>query len=528
MWKVSMFQLQELVRLHRMGVTCHEVARLLGMSPNTERPYREALDKAGLLEGPVDVLPDEAALMDALRKHRGSGKAPEQPSSVAPWLDRIESWLDDGAQPTAIHERLKREHDDYTGSLSAVKRACLRIRRLRGVRAEDVAIPVQTQPGEVAQVDFGYVGKLLDPRTMTMRKAWVFVMVLGHSRHMYCELSFDQKVETWLALHVRAFQWFGGVPAVLVPDNLKAAVIRAAFTADDTAAINRSYRELARHFGFRIDPAPPYEPKKKGKVESAVKYVKRSFFSVYSGQLDAEELRVRLQEWVLQTAGQRVHGTTFKRPLEVFEAVERAALQALPAVPFTPVVWKEVKVHTDTHVLFDRALYSVPWRWVGAKGWVRATGKSVQIYMDEVRVATHRRGHPGDRVTLEEHLPEGRRELRHRSREYWLQRADRVGPETGAFIREVFDADDVLDQLRKVQAIVTHLEAFPEHRAEGAAKRARFYANYEYRAIKRILIDGLDRRPLPVATVVRDGRWPAPHATSRCPCRPRAGRCGGA
>ena len=186
MWKVSMFQLQELVRLHRMGVSCHEVARLLGVSPNTERPYREALTKAGLLEGPVDALPDEDALRKALLTHRGSGHAPEQPSSVAPWLSRIESWLEDGAQPTAIHERLKREHADYSGSLSVVKRACLRIRRLRGVRAEEVVIPVQTQPGEVAQVDFGYVGKLLDPRTMTMRKAWVFVMVLGHSRHMYC------------------------------------------------------------------------------------------------------------------------------------------------------------------------------------------------------------------------------------------------------------------------------------------------------------------------------------------------------
>ena len=263
MWRVSMFQLQELVRLHRMGVTCHEVARLLGVSPNTERPYRVALEKAGLLEGPVDVLPDEDALKEALLTHRGSGKAPEQPSSVAAWLDRVESWLDEGAQPPESQERLKRDYSDYTGSLSAVKRACLRVRRRRGVQAEDVAIPVQTQPGEVAQVDFGYVGKLMDPRTMTMRKAWVFVMVLGHSRHMYCELSFDQKVETWLALHARAFEWFDGVPTVLVPDNLKAAVIRAAFTAGDTAAINRSYRELARHFGFRIDPAPPYEPKKK-------------------------------------------------------------------------------------------------------------------------------------------------------------------------------------------------------------------------------------------------------------------------
>jgi transposase len=110
----------------------------------------------------------------------------------------------------------------------------LRLKRKLGVRPEDVAIPVHTEPGHVAQVDFGYVGKLLDPVTMVMRKAWVFAMVLGHSRHAYYEITFDQKIETWLAVHVRAFEWFGGVPEVVVPDNLKSAVIRAAFTPSDT------------------------------------------------------------------------------------------------------------------------------------------------------------------------------------------------------------------------------------------------------------------------------------------------------
>lgn len=100
-------------------------------------------------------------------------------------------------------------------------------------------------------------------------------MVLGHSRHMFCKVVFDQKIETWLELHVEAFDFFGGSPKVVVPDNLKAAVIRNAFgIGGDDTELNRSYRELARHYGFKIDPTPPYSPKKKGKVESAVKYVK--------------------------------------------------------------------------------------------------------------------------------------------------------------------------------------------------------------------------------------------------------------
>ena len=503
MRRVSVFQLQELVRLHRMGVSCHEVARLLGISPNTERSYRLALCRAGLLDGAVGELPDEAQLVASVETQLGPGEAPPQPSSVEPWMESITTWWQHGAGATAIHDRLKREQADYSGSLSAVKRACLRLKRERGVQPCDVVIPVQTRPGHIAQVDFGYVGKLLDPRTMVMRKAWVFVMTLGHSRHMYCEICFDQKVETWLALHVRAFEWFGGVPEVIVPDNLKSAVIRAAFGADDTVALNRNYRELARHYRFRIDPTPPYAPQKKGKVESSVKYVKNNFFKAYAADgLDARQLQGELARWVVETAGQRIHGTTAQRPINAFSQMEKAALTPLPAVAYQPVVWKQVKVHTDSHVNFGRALYSVPWRWIGRRGWVRAVAGSVQVYMDDVRVATHRRGRPGERITVEEHLPEGRRDLRHRSRTYWLQRADRVGPETGAFVREVFEADDVLDQLRKVQAIVTHLEQFPAHRAEAASRRAAFYANYEYRAIKQILTNGLDAAPLPVATTV--------------------------
>jgi transposase len=97
------------------------------------------------------------------------------------------------------------------------------------------------------------------------------VMVLGHSRHQYAEVVFDQRTATWLELHQRAFAWFGGVPKVIVPDNLKAAVISAAFGVSSLPELNRSYREFARHHGFRVDPTPPRSPKKKGKVESSVK-----------------------------------------------------------------------------------------------------------------------------------------------------------------------------------------------------------------------------------------------------------------
>jgi hypothetical protein len=372
-----------------------------------------------------------------------------------------------------------------------------------------VAIPVETAPGEIAQVDFGYVGKLLDPTTMTLRKAWCFVMVLGFSRHMVVRVVFDQRIETWLALHVEAFTELGGVPATIVPDNLKAAVIRAAFSVDDQSELNRSYRELARHYHFTVDPTPPYDPGKKGKVEAGVKYVKRNFF-VGRQETSVEDVRRDLRRWVTEIAGTREHGTTHQQPLEQFEAIERATLTPLPKAAWEPVIWRRATVHPDAHIALDRRLYSVPWRLIGQRVWVKASARTVVIFAHDERVATHDRRGPGVRSTVESHLPAQRAELRHRGRVFWEQRADAMGQEVGRYIRAVFDSDDVLSQLRAVQAMVTHLETFPVERARAACRRAEHFASYGYGALKSILRRGLDLEPLPEATPASATTTPTP------------------
>lgn len=498
-----MHRLQELVRLFRLGCGAKEIARLLKMSPNTERKYREALKEAKILEGDAEELPDLEVLQMAINAAMPPKPPPQYVSTVEKWAEKIEKMVEARATPTAIYDRLRLEEENFKGSLSAIKRICGRFKRAKGVQPEDVAIPVETDPGQVAQVDFGHVGKLYDPEEHRIRKAWVFVMVLGHSRHMFARIVFDQKVETWIRLHIEAFAHFGGVVEVVVPDNLKAAVVRAAFGVSGVTTLNRSYREFARHYRFMVDPTPARSPNKKGKVESGVKYVKNNFFRSRKDILDAGEMQRQLDLWVIEIAGRRNHGTTQQHPLEVFEQVERSALKALPDKPYQVVIWREPKVHQDTHVLFEKGLYSVPWKLIGQKVLARGTPSSVLIYADNVRVATHDRVAPGVRSTKEEHLPPHRRDLRHRSRPYWEQRADAMGPEVGQHIRDVFDSDDVLYQLRKVQQIVTCLEQYPQSRARAACTRASFFANYTYGGIKRILIRALDQQPLPVVQLER-------------------------
>ena len=228
--RTDMHRLQELVRLHRMGTGAREVARLLGISPTTERAYRQAVEASDLLQGSASELPALDLLKAAVQAQRPARTTPaHETSAIAEWETTIEGMVNKGMKPRPIYDRLRQDWPDrFEGSYWSVKRMVRRIRRAQGIRAEEVAIRVHTEPGAVAQVDFGYVGKLLCPEEHVLRRAWVFVMTLGHSRHMYAEVVFDQKSTTWIALHQRAFKYFGGAPETVVPDNLKAAVIRAA------------------------------------------------------------------------------------------------------------------------------------------------------------------------------------------------------------------------------------------------------------------------------------------------------------
>lgn len=498
-----MNRLRELVRLRRSGASAREVVRVLRMGPNTERRYRSILAAAGLLTGSVDSLPTLHEVATAVRGALPT--IPAQPAPVDPWRPRIAELFDKGLSARATFDRIRLEAqgplDVFLGSYSAVKRAYRRIKRDRGLRSEDVVVPLPTEPGREAQVDFGYAGRFYDPATGVMRRAWVFIMLMCHSRVMFVKLVFDQKVETWLTLHEQAFRALG-VPAVVVPDNTRRAVLRAAFGVAGPTELERSYRELAERLGFKIDPAPPGEPRKRGKVEATVKYVLASGLKGREGT-PLDEADAALQRWNQEVASKRVHGSTGLRPIDVFEAEERALLRPMPVASIELSVWRRARVHPDCHVTCRGRLFSVPWQLVHEAVWVRACGQSIQVFHRDRRVASHvDRGLR--RTTLEEHLPEDRRELRHRAQAFWEVRAARIGRATFTLVREVFARDHVLSQLRQVQAIVRHLERHPQERAEAASRLVLRGADRTYASVKHVLTTaldvgvGIDAPPIPV------------------------------
>ncbi|HYQ90708.1 MAG TPA: IS21 family transposase, partial [Candidatus Competibacteraceae bacterium] len=319
-----------------------------------------------------------------------------------------------------------------------------------------------------------------------------FVMTLCWSRHQYAEIVEDQTVWTWLACHRRAFEWFNGVPQRVIIDNPKCAITRACFHDPE---VQRSYGELAEGYGFRIAPCPPREPQKKGRVEAGVKYVKNNFLALADCRSLADA-NPQLRAWVLETAGNRCHGTTRQRPLTQFTEVEQTVLQPLPPVPPVPACWAQVKVHRDGHVQFERGLYSVPFRWVGQSVWLKATPTTIQLFHDHLLLATHPRLFAaGARSTVNDHLPPNALAYCLHDPQWCLQQAEQIGLACHALVQQLF-ADRVLDNLRAVQGILRLGNTYGPVRLEAACHRALAFANPRYRTVKTILAKGLDQLPL--------------------------------
>lgn len=485
--RIDTMDIHELIRLFRAGASDRQIARLVGHNRRTVTRYRSWATKEGLLEG---ELPAVAELHRRLTTTLPTPVTPQQVSSVAPYAEEIAKLRARGIEIAAIRARLEERHGQSI-SYSAVWRWVHRL----GPAPPEAMVRVEVAPGSEGQVDFGYGGLLLDPVSGKPRRSWVFVLVLSWSRHLYAELVFDQRVETWLLCHIHAFTFFGGVPERLVPDNLKAAIIRASFRADPLA--QRAYRELAEHYGFRIDPTPPRQPHLKGKVEQGgVHYVKRNFLAGRDPET-SEQRNQRLRTWLLETAGARIHGTTKVPPLVRFREGEQPALLPLPRTPFDVAVWKQVRVYRDCYVVFAGSYYSAPYRLVGQTLWVRGGTRSVELYTTEHElIATHSRAQqPGERQTQLDHLPPSKVPGLVLSRESVQLQAHQIGPATAAVVQQLLEHRPE-DRLRSAGRLVRLAETYGRDRLEHACHRAQHFGETSYPAVKRILDAGLEGQPL--------------------------------
>ena len=484
--RIMMHEYKEIIYRLQQGQTIREIQRDHIAGRRKIKAVREIAEKHGWLDASCE-LPEEITLKELFAKvpHAGVGGTP---SKVEPFKEFIDRWMNEGIQGSTIYNYLCVNHG-FTGSYDSIQRY---IRCLKGTSALNLTIPLHFKPAEAAQVDFGQGPRLLDERTGCEEKTWFFVMTLCWSRHQYVELVIHQDVETWLNCHQNAFNWFGGVTKKIIIDNAKCAITQANYYEP---YIQRSYEDLAHAYGFIISACPVHDPQKKGRVESGVKYVKKNFLPLrtFTSVQDANR---QLREWVLSTAGNRVHGSTFEKPLTQFIEIEKFLLNPLPPTPPEIAIWQKVTLNRNCHIFFHKCFYSVPHTLYGQELWLKQTPTTITIYHDHISVAQHPRlFKDGSYSTLNEHLPDKAQAYLKATPEWCLEQSKLFGASVESVVQHFLN-HQTSDLLRAAQGVIRLGKLYGEKRLERACQRMIHFNVISYATLKSILANGLDYEKL--------------------------------
>jgi transposase len=412
-----------------------------------------------------------------------SGHPPGRGSQCEPFRESIRKKLDQGLSAQRIWQDLVSE-SGFTGSYSSVKRF---VRRL-GASTPLPFRRMECEPGHEAQVDFGSGAWVLEDGKK--RRPHILRITLSHSRKSYNEPIWRQTTENFIRSLENAFRAFGGVPRTLVIDNLKAAVKNADWFDPD---INPKVVEFARHYGAVILPTKPYTPRHKGKVESAVKYVKNNALKGRTFSSLAEEKQF-LIEWERDVADTRIHGTTRKQVRRVFEEVERPALQPLPPEPFPFYHEGRRKVHHDGHVEVAKSYYSVPPEYLGRDVWVRWDSRLVRVFNSRFeQIAVHPRVEPGRFNTSRSHLADQKISAVERGAEYLLRKAFSIGNEAGLWARAMLDERGI-EGVRVLQGFIHLAKKYPARAINQASRTAREAGMFRLRPLRELIKRNADQR----------------------------------
>ena len=470
----------------RSGHSQRQIHRDTGISRKAIRKYYLLAKENNWLSDKVP-LPDIDAL-DSTLSIRDSKRITQHSTPVLkPYEQIILGWLKDKYTRKRMLTLL-RENYNVDISYESLKKYCRKLLR----NPEDLAkMRLETLPGEIAQLDFGEVTRSY--RNLPIgKRVWVFIMTLGCSRHMYVEHVFDQTTETWLRCHENAFNFFGGVIEKVVIDNLKAAVKKILFY---NPVLSEPYKRLARYYGFIISPCRPYTPEHKGKVESNVNYVRRNLCdgAVWT---NLAEMNSRARTWLLEEAGERIHGTTFQKPMKVFKEIEQKTLKTLPARPLEYTTASRQKLPEDIHVNMCKNWYSAPYKYIGQHLDIYAQGNLVKIYSNSELIATHSRSMEiGKRITNLSHYPRRKRWWVENTGDVCLERAEKIG-ESCREVTLALLSDKVQDRLQSVHRLLALRDTYTSQRLENACARAIHYGDCSYIRVKTILTNNMDAKPL--------------------------------
>jgi transposase len=486
-----MRKLKEVLRLDSLGLSQHQIARSCSISQSTVHEYLVAAQAAGV-RWPLPAEWDDSQVERTLFPHR---------PVPAVWRKHPEpDWA-------RVHEELQ-THKDLTLQLVwqegrgnnpegyGYSRFCDLYRRW--LKKLDLVLRQEHRAGEKMFVDYaGATIPVYDPQSGEAHLAAVFVAVLGASSYTFAEATKGQDLRSWIGSHMRAFEFFGGVTEVVVPDNLKSAVTHPSYYEPD---LNPTYRDLGEHYGVAIIPARPYRARDKAKAEVGVQVVqrwivaavrKRKFFSLEEVNQAIGELLVRLNARPFR-----------KRPgsrATLFAQLDRPALKPLPATRFQFGEWETARVNIDYHIEVGRHFYSVPYALVHQEVDVHLTAETVEVLHRGARVASHIRSDvPAKATSLPEHMPKAHQRYLGRTPSTLIEDGQQVGPLTGQLVEAILAAKRHPEQgYRSCLGILRLAKTYPPERMEAAARRCLRARAYNFQSMDSILKNQLDRLPLP-------------------------------
>jgi len=475
--------LYALIARWHAGYRIREISRILQIDRKTVRRYLRMAQSLGVSQS--TPLPEKDELLKKLLTLIPANDKPRPSQSLfEPYEQEIRMLLGDERDPlkakTAYEVICSRYGLDT--SYSSFKRF---MQRCQVLGAKRTTCRFETEPGEEMQIDYGKMGLLYSPLTQKNRVVHAFVAALSMSRVKYIEFVDRLDQRSFIASHVRMFEVFGGVPKRVVIDNLKTGVVKPSLY---DPKLNRAYQELADHYGFFIDPARVRHPKDKGKVERTVPIVREFFrkLKALHPNLDLTTANKQAQDWAFLDNGMKPHGTTGRKPYEVFIELEKPALQALPEMPFEIATWKEAKVHVDQFIQFEKTLLSVPTAYVGKTVWVRGTEKMIEIYDGYERIKQHARK-PQGRLMDPRDFPENfQLMLNTQAIQYLIARAAGVGPNFEQLLRHVLTPHAMLNY-RRARALLNKSQKYPAELVECAAQQALAQKIYVPNLFQRLL-----------------------------------------
>lgn len=434
------------------GYSQRAISRELGISRKTVKKFCDEINTTGILVPKI-----------------------EKSKKLDTFKEQIKEWLGMELTGVLIQEKLLKDFS-FNVSYASVSRY------LSQFKTPEVYIPLIAKPGEEGQVDFGYLGRFIkDEKTV---KVWCFSMVLSHSRCSYNCLVTDQNVDSFIKCHIKSFEYFGAVPHTAKIDNLKAGVITPNFYEP---TIQIQYAEFLKHYNCAPITARVRRGQDKGKVEAGVKYVKLNFLKRIEHK-DFYQLEKDLLDWTTNICNKRLHGTTKKVPVEVFNASEKKQMYALPNKRYELFKIEHRKVNTYAHVSYRNNFYSVPYTYIGKKLIIKSNDTILKIYDDANEIALHQvNKKEGEFITKDEHAPP---EKQKKTVEMYMEKASGFGSDTCLFLEKV-KKEKPQTWIQVIRGVFSLKKNYDVKTINLACKRALEYGVYEYSTVKNICKNGL-------------------------------------